>query len=173
MGVCMGAKRPTRGSGEQGNGGGTQAPSPSAEPGASEAFRLTFEYDGKEKLTLKSIRRLAMRVPPGQSQDEMLADQIGRFVELRGDKGYALYRRQITDLIPQTVEYPTGDPERPFGRVPNRVKGIVSVLVPAIKGARSVGLVETMGPSDERVARGRARRRDMIAVDLPRDEEMR
>ncbi len=137
-----------------------------------EAYRLTFEFDG-ERFALISVRRLTMRVPPSQRTEA--GDEVGRFVELRGEKGEVLYRRQITDLIERTLEYPTGDPERPFGRVEARGrKTIVSVLVPVRKGARSVVLVEAIGPRpDERGLRKAEGARELVSVDLPDERDER
>lgn len=140
-----------------------------------EAYRLTFEHDG-DGLILKSVRKVKMRVPAGRRDDS--AEQTGRFVELRGEGGKPLYRRQVTDIASRTVEYPTGDPERPFGRTEAR-HGIVTVLVPADEGGRSVALVEVAAPSGregrlrQATRRAAPQRRDLIAVDLPRDEEAR
>jgi hypothetical protein len=133
-----------------------------------EAYRLTFELDG-DRLALKAVRRVTMRVPRGESSDR--AERVGRFVELRGGTGEPLYRRQVTDLASGTVEYPTGDPRRPFARTeaPGR---LVTVLVPAHEAARSVALVEVAAPpqrSDRAMQREgypAPRSRDLITVDL-------
>jgi len=141
-----------------------------------EAYRLTFEHEDGG-LTLKSVRKVTMRVPRGQRGDA--AAQVGRFVELRGDGGEPLYRRQVTDIASRTVEYPTGDPERPFGRTEAR-RGVVTVLVPADEAARSVALVEVSASGEHKGAGLRAtaeaaeaapQSRDLITVDLPRGEE--
>jgi len=63
------------------------------------AWRLTFAYDGDD-FTLKSVRKLAKRVPPGQPHN---ADHVGRFVELLGPDRQILDRRAFSELIPDTV----------------------------------------------------------------------
>lgn len=134
------------------------------------AWRLTFAYDGDD-FTLKSARRLAKRVPPGQLHN---GDHAGRFVELRGPNRQTLYRRAITELIPDTVEYPTGDPTQPLGRVPAPRRGEVAILVPDLPEGSSVAIVAVGRPrrADKGTMRGGAETRvpqDLIAVDLPRE----
>lgn len=133
-----------------------------------EAYRLTFELDG-DQLALKAVRRVTMRVPRGERSDR--PGRVGRFVELRGREGEPLYRRQVTDLASGTVEYPSGDPRRPFARTAAR-RRLVTVLVPVHGAARSVALVEVAAPAQRS---GRAlqrdgypapRSRDLITVDL-------
>lgn len=141
-----------------------------------EAYRLTFEIDG-DKLSLRSVRRLAMRAPAGEKQ--MASDGIvtGRFVELRGPKGEALYRRQISSLIPERREFPTGDPKRPFGVTASGPRDLVSVIVPAHDRARSIALVHETGrrPSVKKGAKAAAAptRRDLLSVDLTDKKESR
>jgi hypothetical protein len=108
------------------------------------ALRLTFEFDSQE-MTLKSVRRLEMRVPPGQSARDMARPLAGHFVEVRAETGAALYRRSISGLIPDMVEYRTGDPARPFGRAVAIRKRSMSVLVPALEKGRSVAIVQSRG----------------------------
>ena len=159
------------------------------------AWRLTFAYDGDD-FTLKSARKLVKRVPPGQSLDAMVAQRSGRFVELRGSKQEILYRRAVTNLIPDTVEYPTGNPERPLGRVTAPIRGQVSVLVPSLPDASMVAIVETgkRRPSvdksssatgeksrvgarsdharpDSEAVSDASRSRDLIAIEMPREGE--
>ena len=133
-----------------------------------EAYRLTFEIEG-DAFTLKSVRRLAMRVPPGQDAAAMRAELGGRFVELRGAGGVPLYRHHVGDLASTMTEYPTGDPARPFGwtKLPRR---LFSVLVPVIDGGRSVAIVEVGGrPAGKRAAKGAASSsRALATVELPR-----
>jgi hypothetical protein len=133
------------------------------------AWRLTFSYDGDE-FTLKSTRRLAKRVPPTQVAR---ANHVGRFVELRDPHRKVLYRRSIAELIPDTVEYPTGDPARPLGRVPAPRRGEVVLLVPALPEGRSVAIVVAgrSGPAGKQAATQASTPRDLIAVELPREGE--
>jgi hypothetical protein len=131
-----------------------------------EAFRITLEYDG-EKLSLKSIRRVAMRVPRGQTQADIARNPAGRFLELRGADDELLYRRAVGQLIPPTIEYPTGDPAQPFGRAKPPRGASFSVLVPVRKGARRVSIVESGGATAKASARGT---RDLFTADLPGTE---
>lgn len=139
-----------------------------------EAFRVTFEV-GRDGMTLRSLRRLAMRAPAGEPKREGQADSPGRFVELRDGRGAALYRRHIDHIIPDTMEFPTGDPHRPLGRGrPMQRPCILPILVPAAKEARSVAVVEV---SARRPRAAGAKKesaaiapRDIVSVDLPRDE---
>jgi hypothetical protein len=81
----------------------------------------------------------------------------------------------VTDLASATVEYPSGDPRRPFGRTaaPRR---LVTVLVPAHEAGRSVALTEVAPPAQRRargpkqVEEAAPRSRDLITVDLRRAE---
>jgi hypothetical protein len=135
----------------------------------SQAWRLTFAYDG-DKFTLKSTRKLVKRVPPSQAHD---TGHAGRFVELRGPNRQILYRRAITELIPDTVEYPTGDPAQPLGRVAAPRRGEVAILVPAPPEGHSVAIVVGRpGRAGKRTKQSGAETsgpRDLIAVDLPRE----
>ncbi len=133
-----------------------------------EAWRLNLTYDGEE-WRLRSLRRLDKRLPSGQAREA--ADRFGRTVELRGKGKEVLFRRAIDHLLPETVEYPTGDPARPLGRVPVTGRREVSVLVPHLPSALSVAVVERSRGA--KTARSRARtgepeRRDVLVVDLPR-----
>lgn len=112
------------------------------------AYRLTFEEE-KGRLSLKSVKRLEMRAPPGHGREQLAEKLTGRFVLLRDKKGATLYRRSINGLLPSTVEYPTGDPAQPFGRVEPRRPRIVSIVVPEIPGAQVAALVE-MPPGGRR-----------------------
>lgn len=136
-----------------------------------EAFRVTFEM-GRDGLALRSVRRLAMRAPAGARGGRAENASPGRFVELRDARGAALYRRHIDHIIPDSMEFPTGDPERPLarGRPPTRAC-ILPILVPATKGARSLAVVEVSRPRARGTAKQAAplRPRDLVSVELPRD----
>jgi hypothetical protein len=139
-----------------------------------EAYRVTFEV-GRDGMTLRSLRRLAMRAPAGEPTREGQADTPGRFVELRDARGTALYRRHIDHIIPDTMEFPTGDPQRPLGRGrPMQRPCILPVLVPAAKDARSVAVVEVAvrrpRAADAKKGRAAIGPRDLVSIDLPRDE---
>lgn len=135
---------------------------------ADRAWRLVFAYEGDD-ITLQSAQRLRKRVPPGQ---ELALAPTGRLVELRGPDREVLYRRAVDHLLPDTVEYPTGDPAQPFGRVARPHRGEAIVLVPDEPGARSVAIVAAEPPTGSRKSARSAqanRPRDLIAVDLPRE----
>ncbi len=139
----------------------------------TDAWRLTFSYEGN-RFSLKSIRRLTKRVPPARSSDRGVK---GRFVELRGKGKEVLYRRSITNLIPETLEYPTGDPAQPFGRVPAPKSGEVSILVPARPEGLVVSIVEAGAPQPQKGRRkaqsaaAAEAARDLIVVDLPHEAD--
>ena len=143
-----------------------------------EAYRLTFEIDG-DKLALRSVRRLVMRAPAGEKRTTSDGTVTGRFVELRCAKGEALYRRQISSLVPERREYPTGDPKRPFGVTASGPRDLVSVIVPAHERAHSVALVHEIGrrPSVKTGAKAAKAdaptRRDLLSVDLTDSKEAR
>lgn len=140
-----------------------------------EAYRLTFEIAGEE-LALRSIRRLVMRAPAGEKRTMSDGTVTGHFVELRGKKGEALYRRQISALVPERREYPTGDPKQPFGLTGIGPRSLVSVVVPAHERARSVVLVHEIGrrPSVQKSTRATPpTRRDLLSVDLTDSRESR
>jgi hypothetical protein len=135
------------------------------------AWRLTFAYEG-ETFTLKSTRRLAKRVPPGQPAS---GGHAGRFLELRDAGRKVLYRRSIGELLSETIEYRTGDPAHPLRRARAPRHGEVSVLVPDLPGGASVAIVAAAAPAsmaqapgDPAAARAVAAR-DLVSVDLPGD----
>jgi hypothetical protein len=134
----------------------------------AQAWRLTFAYEGDE-FTLVSLRKLVKRVPPGQ---QIEPDRSGRFVELRGANNEVLYRRSVDHIIPDTVEYPTGDPAQPLGRVAAPRHGEVAILVPAEPEGRSVAVVAVgrppgMGERKTQKSAVADGPRDLIAVELP------
>ena len=137
------------------------------------AWRLTFGYDGDD-YALISARRLVKRIPPGQAARP---DDMGRYIELRDPHRKVLYRRHISELTPETLEYPTGDPARPLGRVTARRGREVALLVPALPEGRTVAIVAASGrrKTDSRSAAqgesGAGSVRELIAVDLPREGE--
>ncbi len=133
------------------------------------AWRLTFAYDGDDFI-LKSTRRLAKRVPPGQTPQ---AGRAGRFIEVRGPGRQVLYSRAITQLVPDTVEYRTGDPTRPLARVASRGRQEVSILVPDLPEGRSVAIVATgrSGGRTEQTGSATGAPRDLFTADLPHEGE--
>lgn len=137
----------------------------------TDAWRLTFAYDGDD-FTLKSIRRLTKRVPPGQP---VAAQSRGMCVELRDGQSRVLYRRSIAQLLPATMEYPTGDPKRPLARVNAPGAGEVALLVPADPRGRHVAVagprLGRLGAADTaKFADEASGPRDLISVELPLSE---
>ncbi len=138
-----------------------------------QAWRLTFAYDGDD-FKLKSARKLIKRLPPGEVAEKA---HIGRYVELRGANRQVLYRRSITELLPATVEYRTGDPTRPLARVPAKRRGEIAVLVPAMAEGLKVALV-AVGQGRPKTAHAAQAMQsgaaeegilDLVNVDLPRE----
>lgn len=123
------------------------------------ALRVMFEYDD-DRIELRSIRRIAMRVP--RSQPPRAA---GQSVELRDAEGQVLYRRHA-EVIPRFVEYPTGNADRPFDRVRAPSRGVASVLVPVHERARSVAVVEARPDPGVAAADRALGTAELVAVDL-------
>lgn len=107
----------------------------------SEALRLTFEY-AEGRVDLLSVRRLAMRVPPASGPRPSHGGRPA--VELRDETGQVLYRR-VASVIPDSVEYPTGDSRRPWAHGPAPEHGTSSVLVPVDTRGRFVAIVGAPG----------------------------
>jgi hypothetical protein len=126
-----------------------------------ESYRLLL-VEEKGSLTLKSVEKLAMRAPGAHPPDTAAA---GRSVVIRDEKDRVLYRRSVNGLIDPTVEYPTGNPEQPLGRVEARRPRLVSIVVPSLPGAYSVALVEVAGQA-ARGKRAAAKPVDLITVKL-------
>ena len=133
-------------------------------------WRLIFSLDG-DKFTIKSMRKLVKRAPRGQP---LTAVPAGRFIEVRGKDQRALYRRNIGEILAATVEYPTGDPARPLGRVPAPHQREVVILVPAPEEGHSAAIVvatqpgqSDKNPKQASVDAGAVR--DLIVVELPRE----
>ncbi len=127
-----------------------------------DVLRLTFEYrDGQfVALAPKQVRMVA---PEDVSPDE---SEGGHFVELRSADGETLqYRSVPSETIPM-AEFPTGDPERPFGRTIAPPGSIVSVLVPFDDRATEAALVEI---SSDRTRGLQERKRDLAIVPLAQE----
>lgn len=129
----------------------------------TEALRVTFEYEDGE-VRVRSVRRIAMRVPPASKDRRATAE--GQAVELRGAKGDVLYRR-AAEVIPTTVEYPTGNADQPLGRVAAPKRGTASVLVPVDGRARTVAVVQARARREDAAAAAAAA--DLVTVDLEPD----
>jgi hypothetical protein len=137
-----------------------------------QSYRLIFAYEG-DKLVVRSVQRIAMRAIASEPIEER-TPRTGRFVELRTMGGKPVYRRHISGFVPKTVEYPTGDPVRPFGRTTPPGSAVFSVVVPAHAEARTAALMDVegeSGPSRKAEATAAPAPRDLLVVDLPAREE--
>ena len=135
----------------------------------SDAYRLVFDVED-DHITLTHVRRIAMRVPRGQTAAEMSQPTSGRFVEVIGDQDRTLYRRPLEVQLDPRVEYPTGDPARPFGRAAAPRRREVVVLVPADPQARRALIVEVRARRQRDGAAASAvavERRELVSVTLP------
>jgi len=135
--------------------------------GPSRTLRLTFEYEGTT-VRLLSRQAVEMLAPPSDRTDEY-ANHAGFWVEVRDAEDRVLYRRILHHPIQWTREAPSGDPQRPFTRVPNDSKrGVFTVLVPDFPNAQHVRLVGSPPGEPARAAE------EIMRVDLkqtPRPEK--
>jgi hypothetical protein len=110
----------------------------------SEAIRLTFLRENG-KITLRSARRVRMRVPPGDKRPpgDVPEDLVGQWIEVKGAADQPLYRRFVTGLVPSDVEVADTGPTTAMHRVPTPPKrSVFTVLVPANPEATEVAVVE-------------------------------
>ena len=122
-------------------------------------LRLTFEYKGTD-VRLIARQSVDMMAPPSDRLDEY-ADHAGFWVELRDGNDRVLYRRVTQNPIALDREAPSGDPQRPFTRVPDDTKqGVFTLLVPDLKEAREL---RVMGSPPDALARAA---RQILRVDL-------
>lgn len=129
-----------------------------------DAVRLTFEYrDGQ--FVSRPPRRVTMVVPQLETEPPSRS-AVGRFVELRAANGKTLFATRVSGHELPRVEYPTGDPEQPFGRTAPPPGAIVSVLVAADDRATHAALVEVKSESRGVFEKTRIRRRDLATVSL-------
>jgi hypothetical protein len=123
------------------------------------ALRLTFSYKG-DRVTLESREELDMTplpsdtdVPDGRERGPVA--QLGARLELVDPEGRVLYERVTRHLIPESIEGPTDEPERPLTRrAIAQTAGVFDVVVPLLQGAHE--LVLYRGPSEELIQRGEA-----------------
>jgi hypothetical protein len=115
--------------------------------GPERAFRLIFSYKGT-RAQLASQQAVEMTLPPSHPMHDY-GKQSGFWFELRDAAERVLYRRVIHDPFRTEMEAPSGDPSRPFTRMPVKdPQGTFVILVPALDPAQSVVLCA--GPSDPR-----------------------
>jgi hypothetical protein len=122
-------------------------------------LRLTFSYEGA-RLDLESRQEVEM-TPLASDTDVEEGGEAGRRAEIgvRLDvvdrEGRVLYRRVSRHLIPESIELPTGDPERPIARQSiQQDRGTFDVVVPVLEGASDIVLYRS--PPEELIRRGEA-----------------
>jgi hypothetical protein len=100
-------------------------------------LRLTFAY---EHGSIKLLDREEIdMVAPASEPIEAEGARSGFWFELHDARNRTLYRRTMQDLTDPTVEVRSGDPERPFKRVPaGEMRREFVVLVPEIGERRSL-----------------------------------
>lgn len=130
--------------------------------GPGRALRLIFSYRGN-RARLESQQAVEMMVPPSHPTYDH-GKQSGFWFEMRDAEDRVLYRRALHNPLQTDLEAPSGDPTRPFTRVPVKdPQGTFVILVPALEAARSVRVCAS--PSD---ARTRAAR-EIVRVPLGPD----
>jgi hypothetical protein len=123
------------------------------------ALRLTFSYEG-DRVSPESRREVDMVPLPSDTDvaedaEEAPVAQIGVRLDLVDSDGRILYRRVTRHLIPESIEVPTGDPERPLSRKTiGQTQGTVDVVVPLLEGARE--LVFYRSAPEELIRSGKA-----------------
>lgn len=146
------------------------------------SWRLTLARQG-DSFAVQSVERIPGRTAGGEWLDPERhraaargAPAFGRFVELRDAGGRMIYRRAITQTLPDTLEYPTGNADRPFGRIPMPEGRLLFLRVPADDRAASLAVTETALPPP--AARRRAgppvaapETRTLLTVDLTSGRE--
>lgn len=126
------------------------------------ALRLIFSYKGN-RARLESQQAVEMMVPPSHPTHDY-GPQSGFWFELRDAEDRVLYRRAMHDPIQTEIEAPSGDPTRPFTRVPVKdPQGTFAILVPALDAAHSLRVCGS--PSDARTKPAR----EIVRVPLKPD----
>lgn len=127
--------------------------------GPTPVLRLTIVQQGDD-LVVASSQAVRMRLPPSDPTYG-LEGQAGFWIEVRSDQRECVYRRILPSPFTDEVEAPSGDPERPFTRVPVPSRERVFVLlVPDTEAARD--LVLCASPEEGRAGEAR----EVAAIDL-------
>jgi hypothetical protein len=121
------------------------------------AVRLTFVFEG-DRLALESRQEVDMTPLPSDTDLEEAPErervaELGFRIDLVNTDGRVLYRRAARHLIPESLEMPTGDVERPLARqAVDQAEGSFDVVVPIVEGAQEAVLYR--GPREQQVLRG-------------------
>lgn len=132
----------------------------------SNAVRLMFEYrDGAYRpLAPQHVDMVTPHLPATRGGGPM----VGRFVELRSKDDQPVRTVRVGEAGPPSVEFPTGDSHRPFGRVEPPPGAVLSVVIEAHAEATHAALVD-VEPSGTRDVVGTIRR-DLAVVALNGDQ---
>jgi hypothetical protein len=123
------------------------------------ALRLTFAHEG-DHVSLQSRQEVDMTPLPSDTEEaedpeRVRVAHLGVRLELVDPEGRVLYHRETRHLIPESIEFPTGDLERPLSRRRvGQTQGTFDVVVPLLEGARE--LVFYRSPPEELVQSGEA-----------------
>jgi hypothetical protein len=132
----------------------------------ADSIRLVFEFrDGK--FVPLPPQKVEMVSAHDTSRD--LTPSDGRFLELRSADGEALRSVRVAGAGPPSVEFPSNDPEKPFGRTEPPPGAILSVVVEADERATHAALVE-VSSTGAKDLEGPAKR-DLAVVPLPKGDE--
>jgi hypothetical protein len=112
-------------------------------PGAPQhALRLTFEYEGDE-VRLVSQQRVAMLVPPADPAGDP-DEQAGFWFEVRDREDRPIYRRSTQNPLRTHLEvFPPKDASFTHVEMPEP-RGVFTLLVPDLEGARTLALVGSL-----------------------------
>lgn len=118
-----------------------------------QSWRLTLVHTG-DGFETQSVEQLESRttggfwLDPDDTKSRRVSGRpvVGRFIELRDAKGRTIYRRDITETAPDTLEFPTGNSDRPLGRIPMPKGKLLFIRVPANERATSAAVVEESVP---------------------------
>ena len=122
---------------------------PSPAQNEPRAIRLTFSYVGN-RIELTATQRLAMFVPPGDSL-EADRERSGFWVEVRNADERPLFRQILHHPIETTREVFPSDPQGEIIRTPVAdPRGVFSIVIPEIAGARVLALIGSPSAADRR-----------------------
>jgi hypothetical protein len=133
------------------------------------ALRLTFEYAGSE-VRLVSRQRVAMLVPPPDPAGAE-EEQAGFWYEVQDAQGRPIYRRRAPNPVRTDVEVFSPDPNEPFTHVEMpEPRGVFTLLVPDLEGARTLALVGGPPGPEQGVRAAQEIARFDLTEELPAEE---